>query len=241
MLHCSLAQGAAWNGVAKALPGGLHLTAPDIVGHGAGPEYDPTQDLHDQCYEAILPYLPDGRFDLVGHSYGGTLALRLAIEMPDRVRSLTMVEPVLFAAAKGSGAFNSYLDAAAGFAAAWQGRDKIAATRAFLSSWGNGADFDCLSEAQRRYMADRIYLIVASEPALFDDSAGLIPRLEQVRVPTLLMAGALCQPVVTAILDRMEVEIPKTSRVSIPGAGHMAPITHPGPVAAALQAHLAMT
>jgi len=239
MLHCSLAQGAAWKGVAGCLPGGLRLTAPDIVGHGTGPAHDPVRDLHDQCYEAVLPHLPPARFDAVGHSFGATLALRLALEMPDRVRSLTLIEPVLFAAARGSGTFSPHRSGQAGRGRAASGDDRLAATRDFLKHWGSGAKFDDLPAHQRAYMAARIHLIDASDPALFDDSAGLVPRLAQVAAPTLLMAGGNCLPVITAILDRMQAEIPHTTRSSIPGAGHMAPITHAAPVAAAIADHLA--
>jgi lipase len=238
MLHCSLAQGAAWKGVAAALPGGLTLTAPDLVGHGRGLAYDATRDLHDQCYEAVLPHLPQGRFDAVGHSFGATLALRLALEMPDRVRSLTLIEPVLFAAAKGSGTFTPHQDAETTLGMDAARQDQVAVTRQFLRLWGSGADFDDLPAHQRDYMAARIHLIDAARPALFGDSAGLVPRLGQVAAPTLLMAGGDCLPVIEAILDRMEREIPVTTRCQIPGAGHMAPITHPAPVASAIAAHL---
>jgi len=239
MLHCSLAQGAAWKGVAAALPGGLRLTAPDMVGHGAGPAHDPARDLHDQVYEAVLPHLPEGRFDAVGHSFGATLALRLAIEMPDRVRSLILIEPVLFAAAKGSGTFAAHQAAKSAIDAAMGQEERLSATRGFLKLWGSGADFDDLPAHQQAYMAARIHLIGASDPALFGDSAGLLPRLGQVAVPTLLMAGGNCLPVMAAILDRMQAEIPVTTRATIPGAGHMAPITHPVAVAAAIADHLA--
>ena len=35
--------------------------------------------------------------DVVGHSFGGSIALRLALEMPELVKSLTLIEPVCFA------------------------------------------------------------------------------------------------------------------------------------------------
>ena len=238
MLHCSLAQGSAWKGVAARLPGGLHLTAPDIVGHGDGPDHDPARDLHDQCFGAVLPHLPAGGFDAIGHSFGATLALRLAIEMPDRVRSLTLIEPVLFAAARGAPSFETQLAIQLALEEAVAQGNNAAATRGFLDQWGTGGDFDDQPDAQRAYMVDRIDLIAASRPALFGDSAGLVPRLGQVTAPTLLVSGENCQPVITDILDRMQVAIPDTTRSGIPGAGHMAPITHPEPVAAAIAAHL---
>jgi lipase len=36
--------------------------------------------------------------DVIGHSFGGTVALRLAVERPDLVRSLVLIEPVFVAA-----------------------------------------------------------------------------------------------------------------------------------------------
>jgi lipase len=239
MLHCSLAQGAAWKGVAAALPGGLALIAPDLVGHGHGPAHDASRNLHDQCHEAVLPYLPQSRFDAVGHSFGATLALRLAVEMPDRISSLTLIEPVLFAAARGSGTFTPHQDAETALGMAVGQSDGATATRKFLRLWGSGEDFDDLPAHQRDYMVARLPLIDASRPTLFDDSAALVARLGQVVAPTLLMAGGDCLPVITAILDRMERDMPDTMRMHIPGAGHMAPITHPAPVASAIAAHLA--
>ena len=204
LLHCSLAHSGAWDGVVRALGPSLHCTAPDILGHGRAPDVDPALDLHDQCYEALLSDLPEGRFDVVGHSFGGTLALRLAEEMPDRVRSLTLIEPVLFAAAKGSGAFSAHQRLMQDYAAAEGDGDRLAETRAFLDVWGNGTAFDDLPEAQRRYSMDRIHLIKLSDPALFEDSAGLVPRLSEVTAPTLLVEGGDSPKVIAAILDRME-------------------------------------
>lgn len=233
-LHCSLAHSGAWEGVVQALGPGLRVTAPDILGHGKAAKIDAARDLHDQCYDAVLPHLPQGRFDAVGHSFGATLALRLAEDMPDRVRSLTLIEPVIFAAAKGSGAFSAHQLRMADYAKAEARGDREATTRAFLRVWGNGAPFEEMPPALRVYAMDRIDLIKASEPALFEDSADLVPRLAKVSAPVLLVEGRESPPIIAAILDRMERDMPDTIRVGIPGAGHMVPITHPGPVAAAI-------
>lgn len=235
-LHCSLAHSGAWEGLARALGPGLRITAPDIPGHGKAPDIDPARDLHDQCYEAILPHLPEGRVDVVGHSFGATLALRLAEDMSDRIRSLTLIEPVLFAAAKGSGAFSAHLGEMADYAAAEARQDRAATARAFLKIWGTGTAFEDLPAAQRDYATQRIHLIKASEPALFEDSAGLVPRLGEVTAPTLLVEGGESPRIIPAILDRMETGIPDTTRARVPDAGHMVAISHPVPVAGAIRA-----
>jgi pimeloyl-ACP methyl ester carboxylesterase len=47
----------------------------------------------------MLDHLDVGRVDVVGHSFGGLIAIALAIGAPDRVRSLTLVDAILFDAA----------------------------------------------------------------------------------------------------------------------------------------------
>lgn len=236
MLHCSLAHSGAWEGVVRGLGPGYRVTAPDILGHGKAPDIDLSRDLHDQCYEAILPHLPEGRFDAVGHSFGATLALRLAEDTPERIRSLTLIEPVLFAAAAGSGAVTAHLARITDYADAHSRGDREGETRAFLETWGNGAPFADLPPAQRAYAMDRIHLIKASEPALFEDSAGLVPRLGAVQGLVLLVEGSDSPAIIPAILDRMERDIPETKRLRVEGAGHMVPISHPTPVAEAIRA-----
>ena len=80
-----MAHSGAWDGVAHALSDRLHLVAPDLVGHGRGPAWDRAQDFHDQTTEAACGHLPKAPCHLIGHSFGATVALRLALEHPDRV------------------------------------------------------------------------------------------------------------------------------------------------------------
>ncbi|PWK59501.1 alpha/beta fold hydrolase [Roseicyclus mahoneyensis] len=231
LLHCSLAHSGAWDGVASALSDRLRATAPDLVGHGRGPARDESRDYHDHCTEMALTHLPDRPCHLVGHSFGATVALRLALDHPGRVASLTLIEPVLFAAARGQPGWRRQREVDASLDAAFATGDPAAATRRFLSVWGDGPAFDSLTAKQRAYLQNRIWVVAASSAALHDDTAGLLPRLDRLTCPVLLIEGDRSPLVIAEIQTALAAAIQQARRVIISGAGHMAPITHPDAVA----------
>lgn len=225
LLHCTLAHAGAWAAMARHLDDRLVMTAPDLPAHGAGSEADATRDFHDQATELAMAHLPDGPVHLIGHSFGATVALRLALDAPERVRSLTLFEPVLFCAADGPGraahdaAFAPHVDA-------MERGDTAAAARVFLGIWGSEG-FDDLPPSQQAYVTDRIWIPKATEPTLVHDRANMLSRLPELPVPTLVVEGANSHPVVAEINTRLASDIPKATRHVIDGASHMAPITHP--------------
>jgi pimeloyl-ACP methyl ester carboxylesterase len=235
-LHCSLAHAGAWSGLAAALPG-VCLTAPDLPGHGRSADWDPETDLHATATRIaeVLTERIGAPLDLIGHSFGATVALRLALERPDLVRTLTLAEPVLFVIARGTPAFEVFVGGYADMERMAEGPRDAAA--AFHGAWGVGA-FDRLPESQQRYMIERMPLVRAQDDVLLHDAAGLtVPgRLERLRRPVLLVEGAQSPPVVAAIHDVLAARLPNARRLVVPGAGHMVPITHPGIVAAGIAA-----
>lgn len=235
LLHCSLAHSGAWQGMARLLEGHLRMAAPDLPGHGRAPDPEPGRDFHDQATSLALACLPDGPCHLIGHSFGATVALRLAEEMPDRVATLTLIEPVLFAAARGRPGQVAEEAAMGPVHDLLRAGDDAGAARLFLSLWGGEVPFDRMPPAQREYLAGRIHLIPAAHGALYEDAAGLLPRLGRVRAPTLLVRGADSQPVIAEVLDALATALPVAARLTVPGAGHMVPITHPEPVARAVR------
>ena len=233
LLHCALAHSGAWRGVASALSGRLSLLAPDMPGHGKSADWDHRRDLHDQITDIALDCLGSGGH-VIGHSFGATIALRLAIEAPEKVRSLTLIEPVLFAAAKPEPAiYDQYLEDAAVFGAAMQKGDWAASAKAFTTVWGGGGDWDALPDNEKAGLASRMHFIRETEPCLFDDRANLLGagRCERITCPTLLMRGADTEPVIGAIHRALAKRIDGAKDVVIPNAGHMVPLTHPELVA----------
>ncbi|MCP4819303.1 MAG: alpha/beta fold hydrolase, partial [Shimia sp.] len=92
-LHCNLGHSGAFRGIGAALADLVTIDAPDMPGHGRSAGYEPGTLTGQQMLDAVVDRL-DGPVDVIGHSYGGLLALRLAIERPDLVMSLSLFEPV---------------------------------------------------------------------------------------------------------------------------------------------------
>lgn len=242
-LHCSLAHAGAWGPLAERLTG-VTLTATDQPGHGRAADWDGVSDLHKVATEgsiAIAERLGHGHsIDLIGHSFGGTVALRVALQRPDLVRSLTLIEPVLFAAAHADPAFAAFQTHHARVVERLQAGDHVAALRLFQADWGAGEALESLPEKTRTYMLDRIALIGAQNAVLMEDTAGLLRggSLEELRVPVLLIEGGNSPAIIGAIHTALAARLPNVQRLVVQGAGHMLPITHPQLVAPAVQAHL---
>jgi lipase len=236
-LHCSLAHGGVWGGL--NLPDAT-VVAPDLPGHGALPLWDGVGDYHGDCTRAVIDLARDeGPVDVIGHSSGGTVALRAALQVPELVRSLVLIEPVLFAAARAAGdaAYARHEADFAPFAAACGAGDMARATAFFHGYW-NPTDFASLPAGLQAYMMARINVIPAQLDVMMDDAAGLLGhmQLESLGIPVLLMEGTTSPPVIAAIQAELARRLPDARRVVVDGAGHMAPVTHRGQVSAAIAA-----
>lgn len=242
-LHCTMAFGGAWTGLAKASPG-LTVIAPDMPSHGRSPDWDELSDFGDTVYAASLAAMDPVPMDVIGHSFGAVTALRLAVSHPERVRSLTVIEPVFFAIAQRDqpAVMDKLGDSAQPFSEALTAGDRMAAARAFNRMWSVDAPkWDSLPERTRAAMARAIHVVPDTHAFLYDDSSGLLApgALDACHIPTLIMRGELAHPAITATNEGLAARMPNATTSVIKGAGHMAPISHPLEVAQAIQPLLA--
>ncbi|MFU8883757.1 MAG: alpha/beta fold hydrolase [Rhodobacterales bacterium] len=246
LIHCSLGHAGGWARMVASLDDLVTAIAYDLPGHGRSADWDARDDIQAVSMAMAVDLLEDqmqGRaVDVIGHSFGGTVALRLAVERPDLVRSLVLIEPVFFAAAVADRPDLPVRDSAhmIRYRDALQAGDRIAAAQAFTSVWGDGRAWNRLPEAQQKAMAARIHLIEAGSPAIYDDASGILSSgaLGRITVPVLLIKGEDSPDMISVINDGLARRIPDTAQIAVPGAGHMAPITHPDAVAAAVRAFL---
>ncbi|MGI8430153.1 MAG: alpha/beta fold hydrolase [Solirubrobacteraceae bacterium] len=92
--HGITSSSRAWSAVARALSGRATLVAPDLRGRGASSELPGPFGLatHVADLLALLDDLSLDRAVLVGHSLGAYIVARLAVEHPERVSSVVLID-----------------------------------------------------------------------------------------------------------------------------------------------------
>jgi pimeloyl-ACP methyl ester carboxylesterase len=241
-IHCTLGHSGIWTGVEAALLDRLSMTAFDRPGHGrSGPWTggDDGKALHDLNTE-IAGRLIERRADVIGHSYGATVALRLALDWPDHVRSLTLIEPVFFAAIKGTEEYAQARGMMETLRAKIAAGDRIGAARLFHDVTNPGLPFDRLSPDRQARRAEMIDIVVQESPATFDDTAGMLApgRLERISQPVMLLESGNPPTGIRAVHEALAARIPQAQRVVVAGSDHMVPLTHPTNVAGEIAAFL---
>ncbi len=239
-LHCTMAHSGAWKGLSAELGDLAHFTAPDMFNHGRSPDWQGPGDLPETMVAAMADLLPDAPVDLIGHSFGGLLAVMLALRDPARLRSLTLIEPVIFGALRGR-RDDLYDSESAGMVPVFDtlgAGDPALAARIFNRRWGGGGErWPSLSEASRAAMTRGVQVLPEANGAIYHDAPGLTRpgALDTLTMPALVICGGATGPVMAAITEAVTESLPDARRIEVPGAGHMVPITHPRETAQAIR------
>jgi haloacetate dehalogenase len=101
LLHGHPRTHATWHRVAPLLAGDHTVVCPDLRGYGESSKPPTTPDHEPYCKRAmardclaLMRALGHERFSVVGHDRGAYVALRLALDHPDAVRRLAILDAV---------------------------------------------------------------------------------------------------------------------------------------------------
>jgi pimeloyl-ACP methyl ester carboxylesterase len=172
-----------------ALPG----DRPDLYGYGGTAHWPGRRTFHLECEaEIVLALLErvDERAHLVGHSYGGAVALHVAGLRGDLLRSLTLIEPVAFQLLSGTDApaLAEITEVADSVARATAYGEYLVGCGRFVDYWNGGQAWEQVPADKRYAMAARLPKIALEFHAALNEPT----RLEDFRsmsVPTLLLHG----------------------------------------------------
>jgi lipase len=241
LLHCTFAHSGAWKGLMGELGDILTMEAMDLPAHGRSGGRDFSVTWQAQSMAMALEIIEKGvvPVDLIGHSFGATVAIRIAVERPDLVKTLTLIEPVFFSAARDAGRpeYEAHMADHGGFYDLLKAGDYAGAAKGFADMWGGPVAWEFIPKAQQQYMVDRITLIEDSSDTALGIGDDYIPlsRIAEIKAPALLIEGDTSEPIIAAVQASLNGALANSTRVIVKGAGHMVPITHAKKVAAEIR------
>jgi pimeloyl-ACP methyl ester carboxylesterase len=233
LVHSSVSGARQWRRLMGDLKSDFHVRAVNLFGYGGTPPWsiEAPQSLDDQAnlVEASLPRNAD-TICLVGHSFGGSVAMKLAARLSGRVTKLVLLETNPFYLLKQTGSADA-------FAEIMEIRNSIkklgalgewaTAAEQFADYWGGAGSWQSMPPERRNAFAEALkpnyfeWDAVMDETTTVEQWAHLLPRR------TLLVSDPnTVLPIreITALLRR---SCPMWTYKAIAAGGHMAPLTRP--------------
>jgi pimeloyl-ACP methyl ester carboxylesterase len=214
LLHGTPLTPGIWDGVTACL---------EQSGPVARPAVTPDGDARDAQHALATRLAAEtaqsaGRLHVVGHSFGGQVALDFALLVPQRVATLTLL-------CSRDTPFPAFAAAAARLCSG----DPVDAD-AVLGRWFTPPEVDrggpvvsyarrCLQQADRRAWAAALDAI-----ARYDRAA----RTASIRAPVTLVAAELDRVSTPAAMSAMAGRLPRATLQVLPGAAHLSPFADPG-------------
>lgn len=237
-LHGSAFGPSQWSRWLDLLPASIDFLSPALAGYGKGKGWEVGRSisLSEEAarIEPLLAVAKDG-VHLIGHSYGGAVAMEVARLWPDRVRSLTLYEPARFAVLRALDPVH------------WQGVHRLgrnlelqalacaneSAAARFIDFWSGAGSWNAMEPRARSRIANFMPKVQAEFDALFVDSVPL-HAWSVLQMPMHLLYGDRSPVAAQSIVKRLAQVVPHARVRVLAGACHMAPVLDPRTVIQAM-------
>jgi pimeloyl-ACP methyl ester carboxylesterase len=245
LIHGFASNGGEFRRLTPALAEGRAIIIPDLPGFGHSQRVPaPTEAYTHRGQAALLRELLDGlavaQVDVGGASYGGGVALQFALDYPDRVRRLVLLDAQAYEG--GGGAWVASLPFGLDRALTWYvlGGGPGAAMLTVSACAPDGAT---CSRGEFEAARDRIVRIAGHTEALLAFSrTARVARIPQeignVAQPALVVWGRQDGIIAPEFGERLARELPQARLEWVEGAGHVPHIERPEVVLPLIEAFL---
>lgn len=237
LLHGQPGVAANWWRVTPLLSDRWTVIVPDRLGYGrtAGPPGDFVDNAR-----SVLDLL--GRLGvesavMVGHSWGGLVAMHLALDTPERVDGLVLVSSPAPGVAIGwtdrllARPMVGEVTALGTFGIATR-LLRVGSARRVARRWLPSETWDTIAHSAPGPGAWRTF--AAEQRTYVDDIGDLALPLAHIAVPTAVVAGTADRVVGPEAAEILARQVPGALRRPVTGGGHLLPWDHPADIVAAI-------
>jgi pimeloyl-ACP methyl ester carboxylesterase len=233
LVHSSVSGARQWRRLMDDLKGRFRVRAVNLFGYGKTPSWrgETMQSLDDQAslVEAALPANANEIY-LVGHSFGGSVAMKVAARLPDRAFRLVLLETNPFSLLAQAGcveAFSEAMDLRNYIKKFGALGDWARAAEKFADYWGGAGSWREMSSERRTTFAEALKLNFFEWDALMNEPTSAEQWAIQLPRATLVVYDPDTVLPVREIATILRQSCHEWTYKEVPGAGHMAPLTHP--------------
>lgn len=233
LIHSSVAGAKQWRRLMETLANDFHAIAINLFGYGdtRSWEVDGTQRLADHA-RLIEPLLPKGagKVSIVGHSFGGSVAMMAAAMFKNKVHRLVLIEPNPFYLLEKSGRFEAYQEAVIlrdtiksnGKSGAWE-----TAAAVFADYWTGAGSWDAMPDDRKAKFARALVPNFHEWDAVMNEVKSFAEWQRDLPNDTTVISASDTVRSIREIVELMEEHIPEWHFKQIEHGGHMAAMTKP--------------
>jgi pimeloyl-ACP methyl ester carboxylesterase len=229
MLHASLSNARQWSALAASLERRYSTRALNLFGYGRTPAWPtpagPTLDDYAELVLAAIPAGADG-MTLIGHSFGGAVAMQAARRLGGRARNLVLLEPSIFGLLETCGRRDAHAEIMAVARDTGLNPPEAAAER-FIDYWSGPGAWAATPEQRRAAYRRGIGLVRNEFAAAFGARLTLDEWRDSLPRRTLVTFAADTTRPSREIADLLSLAGAGWDFARINSGGHMSPLTRP--------------
>ena len=239
----SCSTGAAWRPVMAALDGCFRCVTTSLLGYGGTAERRTARDCsisHEADIVEAVIRRAGRRVHLVGHSFGGLVALAVALRGRVALESLTIAEAPAANFLREIGEhrhYRAFRDMTDAYLDAFCGGDATAIAK-MIDFYGGSGTFASWPPRVRAYAVETTPVNILDWASVYGFRLPA-SALANVDVPVLVLRGGESHPAVQRANEMLSAHIRGSSLVTVDGAAHFLISTHAEEVAAAIVRHVA--
>ncbi|MFI4939448.1 MAG: alpha/beta fold hydrolase [Burkholderiales bacterium] len=228
LIHSSVSTNRQW----RALKDRYRVLAINLFGYGETTPWPGTspQSLYAQA-QLVLPLCEDlgAPIHLVGHSFGGSVALKVAKLLGSSAASLILLEPNPFYLLKQNGRIEAFLESRSlrdhvkcfGSFGDW-----MMVAELFADYWLGDGSWSAMPEKRRAAFVDSLPPNFHEWDAVMEEEA-IVQEWKTLTARTLVVSDVATRLPIREIVDILIKACPHWAFQTITEGGHMAPLTRP--------------